>query len=77
MERMPQKSVTGLKLKALRRRSTNMSRPMDIIHSDVLTTVLAKCLCSFLFTNTHCLPETNYRAPANSTISLKKKCLYS
>lgn len=50
-----------------------MSGSVDITHSNVLTTVIAKSLCSFLFTNTHCSPETSYWAPANSTINLKKK----
>lgn len=47
------KTITGLKLKAVRRVSSNKGNPMDIIHSNVLTPVIAKPLCSFLCTHTH------------------------
>ena len=45
---------------------------MDIIHSDVLTPVIAIALCNFFFFICYVKLKLLYWAPASHTLSLKK-----
>lgn len=64
------KTVAGLKLKTVKKVPVKMSKPMDIIHSGVLTPVIAISLCNFFFNiYTHYVKlKLLYWAPASHTL---------